>query len=255
MINNNINDLWFNDFINNQYKNINQSTRIMSVFNNTKSRITSIKNRDLRLIGSHYFMPYELNKINFNSFGNNLMYLGFNKLLIYNVLSDSLYAKIDEKIKQQPIWAPELFTCDLDPNISFQLIVQTVCINDLFDLRYFNEKILLADNNSKLEDSFNILFCFEGITFPDLYLYFKNRNILITPGGSTLRYFINPLKFRLSQIISAIESGDIKGIRSSFHLQDINKVITTNEGTLILNKTKHNLNLEYLLSKNFTNKK
>jgi hypothetical protein len=75
----------------------------MSVFNNTKSRITSIKNIDLRLIGSHYFMPYELSKINFNSFGNNLMYLGFSKLLIYNVLTPSIFEKIDDKIKQQPI--------------------------------------------------------------------------------------------------------------------------------------------------------
>jgi len=141
MINNNINDLWFNDFINNQYKNINQSTRIMSVFNNTKSRITSIKNKDLRLIGSHYFMPYELSKINFNSFGNNLMYLGFNKLLIYNVLTPSIFDKIDDKIKEQPIWAPDLFTSDLYPNLSFQLIIQTVNINDLFDLKYFNDKI------------------------------------------------------------------------------------------------------------------
>jgi hypothetical protein len=75
--------------MNNDHKNNNQSTRIMSVFINTKSRTpyTLGKVIDIRLIGAHYFMPYEFNKINFNSFGNNLMYLGFNKLLIYNVLS------------------------------------------------------------------------------------------------------------------------------------------------------------------------
>jgi hypothetical protein len=100
----------------------------------------------------------------------------------------------------------------------------------------------------------NILFCFEGLTFPDLYLFFKNKNTLITPGGSPLRYLVSPVKFRLSQIITAIECGDIRGVRSSFHLEDTNQVIHTNDGTIILNKTKHNLDLEELLSRKNRNK-
>jgi hypothetical protein len=100
----------------------------------------------------------------------------------------------------------------------------------------------------------NILFCFEGLTFPDLYLFFKNKNTLITQGGIPLRYLMSPVKFRLSQIISAIECGDLRGVRSSFHLEDTNQEIHTNDGTLILNKTKHNLDLEELLSRKNRNK-
>lgn len=59
-----------NDLLDNENINLNQYTNIMSVLLPTKGKGKG----DKRILGSHYFMLYELSTINFNDFSNNLLY-------------------------------------------------------------------------------------------------------------------------------------------------------------------------------------
>lgn len=188
----------------------------MAVLNSTRP----LKD-NYRLLGCNYFMTYSISWINLGNFVNRLLLHGINELIILRVLEDNLYNITKQEENFQKMFANNMYCLNSDNTTTiFSLLIHTVSITELFDLKFFKNEILTYKEKNDWSRSFNTLFCFEGITLPELLLYFKLQKILYSQGSSKLRSHVIPIKFRLSQIISSIELGSIKGINNSFHLPE-----------------------------------
>lgn len=201
-----------------------------------------------RLIGNHYFMFYKITDLNFHEFSINLSYLGYERIYIFRVVSDSAYAAFLELNNNSSVMVESFST---PQNNQFELVLHTISLTELFHNEIFIDFVFNANFLSNTYNNF--LFCFEGISYPELILHFGVNNVHVSGGSTIFRHIINPVKFKLGQIILAIEAGNPKGVSTSFKLKT--KDVEYSAGglkTFKLNATKMPLNLE-LFRKNIKN--
>jgi uncharacterized membrane protein YkgB len=172
--------------------------------------------------------------IDFGLFSWNLDLLGIKELLIYRIMSEQKYNSFNG----------DLFY--VHKNVKTHdnhFVIQTLTLNELFNMEFFYNNIIHAE---KIQNSNNILFVIEDIRYLDLVAGFSNKNINLTGGKNSLIHALSPLKFRLSQIITSIETGYKKGVNQSFFLEDKKEKFSRN---LELNVNKPNIDWTTLFKK------
>lgn len=185
-----------------------------------------------RLITCCYYLKNEFDWYNYKPFFRNLSKLFIDNITIFRVMTEANFKMSSHKSNFTAV--ESYFSEDLNLTVT----VISLTLESLFTNEIFNNNVLNYKNQESLE-ALNCFFIFEGFYYSQLHMAFTIKSILISGGSNQLRYSMNPVKFRLSQLINSLEeTWYLDNVVSSYFLKSDNLLIKTGEEISSINPTK-----------------